>query len=164
LFVCCVCVVCCQVEVSATRWSLVQRSPTDCGASLCVIKKPRRWKGHSPRWAAEAEKIIIIIIISSKKQFLLVERETFESSYFTLLEICTWWSGSANPSFHSAVSPRCPSQEAVYIMCVILQVEPTRLISWTVFLHILIHPKLYQLALRAVTERILSKIRFDKET
>jgi hypothetical protein len=29
-------VVCCQVEVSATSWSLVQRSPTDCGASLCV--------------------------------------------------------------------------------------------------------------------------------
>ena len=29
-------VVCFQVEVSATSWSLVQRSPTDCGASLCV--------------------------------------------------------------------------------------------------------------------------------
>ena len=30
-------VVCCQVEVSARSWSLVQRSPTDCVASLCVI-------------------------------------------------------------------------------------------------------------------------------
>ena len=30
-------VVCCQVEFSATSWSLVQRSPTDCAASLCVI-------------------------------------------------------------------------------------------------------------------------------
>ena len=30
-------VVCCQVEVSATSWSLVQRSPAECGASLCVI-------------------------------------------------------------------------------------------------------------------------------
>ena len=30
-------VVCCQVEVSATSSSLVQRSPTDCGVSLCVI-------------------------------------------------------------------------------------------------------------------------------
>jgi hypothetical protein len=30
-------VVCCQVEVSATRRSLPQRSPTDCGVSLCVI-------------------------------------------------------------------------------------------------------------------------------
>jgi hypothetical protein len=26
-------VVCCQVEVSATSWSPVQRSPTDCGVS-----------------------------------------------------------------------------------------------------------------------------------
>jgi hypothetical protein len=34
-------VMCCQVEVSATSRSLVQTSPTDCGASLCVITKPR---------------------------------------------------------------------------------------------------------------------------
>jgi hypothetical protein len=34
-------VVCFHVEVSATDCSLVQRIPTDCGASLCVIKKPR---------------------------------------------------------------------------------------------------------------------------
>jgi hypothetical protein len=26
-------VVCCQVEVYATGWSLVQRSPTECGVS-----------------------------------------------------------------------------------------------------------------------------------
>ena len=30
-------VVCCQVEFSATSRSLVQRSPTDSGASFCVI-------------------------------------------------------------------------------------------------------------------------------
>jgi hypothetical protein len=29
---------CCQVEVSATGRSLVQRSPTECDVSLCVIK------------------------------------------------------------------------------------------------------------------------------
>jgi len=29
-------------------WSLVQRSPTDCGASVCVIKKPRKRWGYSP--------------------------------------------------------------------------------------------------------------------
>jgi hypothetical protein len=28
-----------------------------------VIKKPRERGGHSPRWAAEPEKIIVIIII-----------------------------------------------------------------------------------------------------
>jgi hypothetical protein len=47
--------------------------PTDCGASLCVIKKPRGLGGHSPRWAAVPKMmkmlmmmmllIIIIIII-----------------------------------------------------------------------------------------------------
>jgi hypothetical protein len=44
-------VVYCQVEVSATSWLLVQRSPTDCGAS-CVIWKPQEWGGHDPRWVA----------------------------------------------------------------------------------------------------------------
>jgi len=29
--------VCWQVGGSATSWSLVQRSPTECGASLCLI-------------------------------------------------------------------------------------------------------------------------------
>jgi hypothetical protein len=52
---CFVCVVCCQVEVSATSWSLVQRSPTECVSLLCVITKPRGRGGHSPRWAAESE-------------------------------------------------------------------------------------------------------------
>jgi hypothetical protein len=49
-------VVCCQIEVSATNWSLAQRSPIDCGASLCVIKKSRGRGGHSPRWAGVSEK------------------------------------------------------------------------------------------------------------
>jgi len=42
----------CQIEVSATSWSLVQRSPTDCGASLCVINKPREWGGYDSHWVA----------------------------------------------------------------------------------------------------------------
>ena len=41
-------VVCCQVEVFETSRSLVQRSPTDCGASLCVIYKPRKGGGPGP--------------------------------------------------------------------------------------------------------------------
>ena len=49
-------VVCCQVEVSATSWSLVQRSPTECGASLGVILKPQEWGGHDPRWVAAPQK------------------------------------------------------------------------------------------------------------
>jgi hypothetical protein len=34
-------VVCRQVEVSATGRSLIQRSPTDCSVSLCMIYKPQ---------------------------------------------------------------------------------------------------------------------------
>jgi hypothetical protein len=37
-------------------WSLVQRSPIDCGALLCVIWKLREWGGHGPRWAAGPKK------------------------------------------------------------------------------------------------------------
>ena len=38
-------VVCCRVEVSASGWSLVQRSPTECGFSECdhkssIMKRP----------------------------------------------------------------------------------------------------------------------------
>jgi len=41
-------IVCCQVEVSATDLPLIKRSPTDCGSSFCVIKKPLPRGGYSP--------------------------------------------------------------------------------------------------------------------
>jgi hypothetical protein len=41
-------VVCCQVEVSATGWFLVQRSPTECGVSKIVIMKPRKMRRPRP--------------------------------------------------------------------------------------------------------------------
>jgi hypothetical protein len=53
---CIVNVVCCQVEVSATSWPLVQRSPTDSGASSCDIKISSRMR-MPPRWAAATGKI-----------------------------------------------------------------------------------------------------------
>jgi len=55
MFVCCKCCVCCQVEVSAAGWSLIQMSPTDCGASLCVIQKTQEWGGR-PALARSATK------------------------------------------------------------------------------------------------------------
>jgi hypothetical protein len=48
----CLSVVCCQVEVSETDWPLVQRSLTDCGASLCVSKKPRKNEEAKARYRA----------------------------------------------------------------------------------------------------------------
>ena len=47
---------CCQVEISVTGRSLAQRSPTDCGVSLCVIQKPKEWGGPGLRWAVAPEK------------------------------------------------------------------------------------------------------------
>jgi hypothetical protein len=59
LWVLCVC----QIEVSATGWSLVQRSPTDCVVSKCVISKPQEWGDQNPQVVVKASKIIIIIIL-----------------------------------------------------------------------------------------------------
>jgi hypothetical protein len=63
---------CCQVEISATSWLLVRRSPTDCGASLCVIKEPRERRDQSTRWAAEPEKIIIKYLFIPNTNFVRV--------------------------------------------------------------------------------------------
>jgi hypothetical protein len=49
-------VVYCEVEVSAMGRSLVQRSPTDCGVSLCVIYKPQECGGSGLRWAVAPER------------------------------------------------------------------------------------------------------------
>jgi len=58
-------VVCCQVEVSATHWSRVQRSPTDCEAYLCVIRKPQEWGGRGPLWAAAPRGRDILLFFKS---------------------------------------------------------------------------------------------------
>jgi hypothetical protein len=44
-------VVCCQVGVSATGWSLVQRSPTECGVSNNVIVKRRKMTKPGPQFS-----------------------------------------------------------------------------------------------------------------
>ena len=67
-FVCCEYCVCCQVEVSATSWSLVQRSSTDCGPSLCVIYKPREWGGPGPLEAVEPKTKKVISVQAMKAQ------------------------------------------------------------------------------------------------
>jgi hypothetical protein len=48
-------VVICQIEVSATSRSLVQRSPTDRGVSFSVIWIPQEKGGPVPRWAVVPE-------------------------------------------------------------------------------------------------------------
>jgi hypothetical protein len=54
MFVCCeCCVLSGRGLVSATSWSLVQRSPTDCGASLCDITWRCEWGGSGPLGAVK---------------------------------------------------------------------------------------------------------------
>jgi hypothetical protein len=52
-------VVCCQVEVSATGWSLVERSPTECGVfKMCVIVKLLKMRRpRPPRGCRAIEKL-----------------------------------------------------------------------------------------------------------
>ena len=48
-------VVCSQVDVSATGRSPVQRSPTECVVSLCVISKRQESGGSVTLWAVAPE-------------------------------------------------------------------------------------------------------------
>ena len=48
--VCCVCVACCQILVSASDSSLIQRNPTECGVSECdraasIMSRPWHTRG-----------------------------------------------------------------------------------------------------------------------
>ena len=45
---------CCQVDISAMSWSLVQRSLTNSDTS-CVILKPCEWEGPGPQGAVMPE-------------------------------------------------------------------------------------------------------------
>ena len=60
-------VVCCQVEVSVTSWSLVQRSPTDCGLSLWVIEEPHELGGHGPLGACAKRKRFYLSFPTAQK-------------------------------------------------------------------------------------------------
>jgi hypothetical protein len=66
--VCLVSVVCCQVEVSASGCSLVQRSPTECGVSECDREASIMRRPSSPRGCrAMGEKLFIFILIITNR-------------------------------------------------------------------------------------------------
>ena len=72
-------VLCCQIEVSVLGWSLVQRSPTDCGVS-CVIYKSQEWGGHGLRWtAAPLEKKTLVFNLLAKQH---------NNNYYYILLLC----------------------------------------------------------------------------
>jgi len=57
--------VCCKVEVSAKDWSLVQGSPTDCGASLCVWS--RNLENEEAKARYRAVKIQPLWVVTPRK-------------------------------------------------------------------------------------------------
>jgi hypothetical protein len=66
-------VVCCQVEVSATSWSLVQKSPTECGVSqMCVIVKPRKMRRPRPPRGCRAIGKKSILYLDFNKYYVMV--------------------------------------------------------------------------------------------
>ena len=58
-FVCCECCVCFKVEVCATSWSLVQRSPTDCGAK--TTKQLEMKISLTPRLKPETPNVFVFL-------------------------------------------------------------------------------------------------------
>jgi hypothetical protein len=81
-------VVCCQVEVSATSWSLVQRSPTYCDALMrrCVwSRKPQEWGGLDPLWVAAPQQK------QKTPLFCLTHFFSFLLPYFFLTSLLSCW-------------------------------------------------------------------------
>ena len=111
-FVCYECCVCCQIEDSATSWSLIQRSPTDCGTSLCVIYKPRKWGDHGPLGAVAPKQ-------TNKQRGDIYER-SFVSSGVQC--ICILKYSRISLTNHQAISPDDRTQHTFsvsYIFCFI---------------------------------------------
>ena len=72
-------VVCCQVE-SLRRTDHSFRSPTDCGASLYVIKKPRKRGGYSPIEGCEIQPPMGVVA-PGKKIYLTILLLGYLESY-----------------------------------------------------------------------------------
>jgi hypothetical protein len=74
-------VVCCQIEISATRCSLVQRSPTDCGVSEChhetsTMRRPCVTRGCVTRGSSARENKCTVTVPSeyvTRSEILIVD-------------------------------------------------------------------------------------------
>jgi hypothetical protein len=85
-------VVCCQVEVSATGWSLVQRSPTECGVSECdreawKIEAALAPKGLSSYW----KKTYLFKLFGQITVELTKKNSFYCGHHLMLLTPAMWW-------------------------------------------------------------------------
>jgi hypothetical protein len=99
-------VMCCQVVVSATSWSLVQRSLTICGASLCVIKKTSRMRRSWPALGRSAKEKKLYII-RNMNVLIITGRISRNAIHYTDQGVAVWVSSnvSVNTSTHKSVTP-----------------------------------------------------------
>jgi hypothetical protein len=106
-------VVCCQVEVSASGWSLVQRSPTECDVSkkcdreASIMRRPRPPRGCR----AIGEKILF------KSVYEFITKTIFVISVMTVKHQGRW---PLCPAAWNLVNLRTPSSETA-IKCVVKQ-------------------------------------------
>jgi hypothetical protein len=90
--VCCECL-CCQVEVFASGWSLVQRSPTECGVSECdreasVMRRPWPTRGCCAKKRSYSN-----FINNSNKRELYVTQLSFKC-------VSMWLTPRQRPTFN----------------------------------------------------------------
>jgi len=99
-------VVCCQIEVFASGWSLIKRSTTECGASECVLESSitrRPW--HTGGWCT--------MIRSNFRGFLWnLVWEFFFSQRLTV-----------KFQFHETVLSAGRTGRSVALMCVVVSVS-----------------------------------------
>jgi len=78
-------VVCCQVEVSASGWSLLQRTPTECGVSECDREASIMIRAWPARGFCATEKILLML--------LLLSLSSSSSSPLSLVHVCLYFLG-----------------------------------------------------------------------
>ena len=76
-------VVCCQVKVSAAGWSLVQKSPTECGVSECdrgtSYRRPRPTRAVEP-WEKKKHRFGVVTISDRTATFHLRSHQLLSQS------------------------------------------------------------------------------------
>jgi hypothetical protein len=89
-------VLCCRVEVFATGRSLVQRSPTDCGVSLCLTYKPKNETVRAPVGPLRQKENYAIV---SPTYTTAVVREIYFKGIYVISECTFLLEGATRVSF-----------------------------------------------------------------
>ena len=119
-------VVCCQVEVSATGRSLVQRSPTDCGVPEC--DRGTSWRVPWPSMGCWAMRKIYYLHFAMSMQGQITRR--LQQSIYVCVRshACSWTNVTGkgnNEDLSMSVTAHC--REAKFgRKCLIVQLAPIR--------------------------------------